>query len=116
MRADQLYLNDMVAAAEAIDRFLADAPEQTFLLSELQQSAVLQKLIVIGEAAARVSQATRSAHPHIPWQDIVAFRNIAVHAYFSVDWTIVWHTVTADVPMRREQIDQLLAGRNESSP
>ena len=73
MRIDRLYLNDIVEAAEAIERFLADAPEESFLLNEMQQSAILQKLIVIGEAAARVSQTTRSAHSQIPWQDIVAF-------------------------------------------
>ena len=66
MRTDRLYLNDIVEAAEAIERFLADAPEESFLLNEMQQSAILQKLIVIGEAAARVSQTTRSAHSQIP--------------------------------------------------
>ncbi len=114
MRTDRLYLSDIVDATEAIERFLADAPEESFLLSELQQSAILQKLIVIGEASARISQAIRSAHPHIPWQDIVAFRNIAVHAYFSVDWAIVWHTVTVDVPALKEQIKQLLDNEDES--
>ncbi len=114
MRTDRLNLNDIVEAAEAIERFLADAPEESFLLNEMQQSAILQKLIVIGEAAARVSQTTRSAHSQIPWQDIVAFRNIAVHAYFSVDWSIVWNTVTVDVPMLRGQIKQILESPDES--
>lgn len=108
MRSDELYLNDIVDAADAIARFVAGAPEEVFLLSELQQSAVLQKLIVIGEAATRTSQTTRSAHPHIPWQDIAAFRNIAVHAYFSVDWAIVWNTINVDVPILKEQIKRLL--------
>ncbi|WP_367182969.1 DUF86 domain-containing protein [Meiothermus sp.] len=46
----------------------------------------------MGEAAARLPKAFTRQHPHIPWPDIVAFRNIAVHEYFAVDWRIVWVT------------------------
>jgi len=45
---------------------------------------VLQKLIVIGEAAANLSPDLKARHPHIPWRAIVAFRKVMVHAYFSV--------------------------------
>lgn len=44
--------------------------------------------MIIGEAAARLPKEFRDCHPEIPWVDIVAFRNIAVHAYFSVDWAL----------------------------
>jgi len=108
MRSDALYLRDIVDAADAVERFLIDAPEERFRLNELQQSAILQKLIVIGEAAARISSDIRIAYPHVPWQDIVAFRNIAVHAYFSVDWTIVWNAATVDVPDLKMQIEAIL--------
>jgi uncharacterized protein with HEPN domain len=109
MRPDDLYLTDIVEATEAIARFLADVDEESyFLVDELHQSAVLQKLIVIGEAAARISPERTLAHPQIPWADIVGFRNIAVHAYFSVDWSIVWFTATRDVPRLRWQIEQIL--------
>lgn len=40
MRHDRLYLDDIVEAAEAIGRFLADVPEANFLASDLLQSAV----------------------------------------------------------------------------
>jgi len=91
MRSDRLYLEDIIAAADAIQRFLVDvASETAFRDDELRQSAVLQKLIVIGEAAARLSPEFRGQHSPIEWSDIIAFRNIAVHAYFSVDWSIVW--------------------------
>lgn len=75
---------------------------------ELRQSAVLQKLIVIGEAAARLPIEFKDQHPEIEWLDIVAFRNIAVHAYFSVAWSIVWITAIEDVPRLRRRIAKLL--------
>ena len=84
MRPEQLYLTDMVEAADAIVEFVAGLDKTVFYQDAKTQSAVLQKLIVIGEAAARLSQEFRDQHPFIEWRDIVAFRNILVHSYFSV--------------------------------
>lgn len=108
MRPERLYLSDIVEAADAIARFLHGVDEAAFMRDELRQSAVLQKLIVIGEAAARLPNAFTDQHPDIPWPDIVAFRNIAVHEYFAVDWRIVWVTATQEVPLLRQQIARLL--------
>ncbi|MBX3002236.1 MAG: DUF86 domain-containing protein [Caldilineaceae bacterium] len=110
MRPDRLYLTDIIDATDAIQRFLVDiSDEDHFLVDELRQAAVLQKLIVIGEAAARLSAETKQRYASVEWQDIVGFRNIAVHAYFSVDWSIVWSTVTDDLPQLRQQIEAILA-------
>jgi uncharacterized protein with HEPN domain len=51
MRPEKLYLTNIVEAADAIERFMAGLDQAKFLGDELRQSAVLQKLIVIGEAA-----------------------------------------------------------------
>jgi uncharacterized protein with HEPN domain len=69
---------------------------------------VLQKLIVIGEAAARLPRQFTHSHPEVPWVDIVGFRNIAVHEYFAVDWSIVWVTASEDVPVLRRAVARIL--------
>ena len=108
MRHDELYLNDIIEAADAIDRFLLNVSEDSFLEDELRQSAVLQKLMIIGESAARLSPEFKARHPEIEWRDIIAFRNIAVHAYFTVNWRIVWYTAIHDAPLLRKQIAEIL--------
>ena len=40
--------------------------------------------------------------------DIVGFRNIAVHEYFAVNWSVVWVTATQDVPVLARQVAQIL--------
>ncbi|PYS75833.1 MAG: hypothetical protein DMF67_03710 [Acidobacteria bacterium] len=62
----------------------------------------------IGEAAARLSADFRERHAEIEWPDIVGFRNIAVHAYFAVDWSIVWVAATQDAPQLRRQVSKIL--------
>lgn len=109
MRREELYLDDIVEAADAIQVFLAGVERETFLQNDLVRSAVLQKLTVIGEAAARLPEEFRNHHADIEWSDIAAFRNIAVHAYFSVDWSIVWVAATQEAPELRRKIADILA-------
>ena len=108
MRPEQLYLTDIVEAADAIVEFVAGLDEAAFYQDANTQSAVLQKLIVIGEAAARLPQKFRDQYSSIEWRDIVAFRNILVHSYFSVKIDIVWETIQHDVPALRRQIVRIL--------
>lgn len=109
MRRDELYLSDIVEAADSIAAFLSGRDRQSFLQDDLLRSAVLHKLTIIGEAAARLSAEFRERHAEIEWPDIVGFRNIAVHAYFTVDWSIVWVTATQDAPQLRRQVSKILA-------
>ena len=75
MRRDDLYLNDIIEATVHIAAFLGETDFEGFQKSELVRSAVVQKLAIIGEAAARVSDELTSRHPQIPWPQMVAFRN-----------------------------------------
>ena len=108
MRPEKLYLVDILEASDAVLRFIEPIQEEEFLKDELRQSGVLQKLIVIGEAAARLSQEFQAMHPEIEWPDIIGFRNIAVHEYFAIMWEIVWETAVTDVPRLRNQIAAIL--------
>jgi uncharacterized protein with HEPN domain len=109
MRREALYLADIVEAADAVRRFIEGVEREDFFDDEMRQSAVLQKLIVIGEAAARLPTGFRERHPEIEWVDIVGFRNVAVHEYFAVSWSIVWVTATQDVPNLRHKVARILA-------
>ena len=95
MRHESLYLNDVVEAADHIAEFIAGADLEAFQKSEMRRSAVVQKLAIIGEAAARVSEELRTRHPRVPWPQIIAFRNILVHAYFGIDWDVAWRAALA---------------------
>ena len=108
MRPESLYLTDIVESADSIQRFVAGVSEEDFEENELIHSAVLQKLIVIGEAVARLPKELRERYPEAQWNEIVGFRNIAVHAYFSVLWSLVWTTTQEDVPVLREIVVRIL--------
>jgi uncharacterized protein with HEPN domain len=116
MRREILYLQDIIEACNLLDTFLEGMDASAFMASELHKAATLQKLAVIGEAAARLPQEFREKHAEVEWRDIIAFRNIAVHAYFSVQWDIVWATAHDDVPLLRNQVQKILQNENLDEP
>ena len=65
---------------------------------------------VIGEAASGLSDELTSAHPKVPWRQIVAIRNRVVHGYFEVDLDILWDVATIDVPHLADQIRTIQSG------
>lgn len=107
MRPEKLYLTDIVEAAHSLAKFVQGANLSEFEKNEMMNSAVLQKLTVIGEAASRLPKEFTSRFPEIPWVDIVGFRNIAVHEYFSIRWDIAWVAATEEVPLLKEQIEKI---------
>ncbi len=62
--------------------------------------AVLYNLVVIGEAAAQISDETRALAPEIPWTRIVGLRNLIAHEYFRIDLDVIQAIVS-------EQLDTL---------
>jgi hypothetical protein len=57
---------------------------------------------------ARLPRVFHAAHPEVPWAQIVAMRNVLVHAYFGVDLNEVWRTVESDLPILKQQIEALI--------
>ena len=82
---------------------------------ELLGLAMTRLLEVIGEAAARVSQAARDHHPQIPWLSIAGMRNRLIHGYDAVDFDILWHVVQYDLPALIVDIEKIIAELTEKS-
>jgi uncharacterized protein with HEPN domain len=63
---------------------------------------------VIGEAINRLSVELRGRHPEVPWRQILATRHRIVHAYFDLDWQILWDAATPRKDSLSQPFDFLL--------
>ncbi len=113
MQRDEAYLLDILIAARKALRFLEGMSWEDFQQSELHQNAVMRPLEIIGEAARRVSQQTRDAHPEIPWEEMIGMRNRLIHEYFRVNLKAVWDTVHNDLPSLIALIEPLVPPEDE---
>lgn len=75
---DKNRLQDILNAIEAIETYGVSSYDE-FLADSKTQDAILYNLIIIGEAANRVSETFQEQHPGIPWSSIIGTRNIIVH-------------------------------------
>ena len=78
---------------------MAEGKSRSDLDSDRKLNLALVRLLeVVGEAAARVSQAGQDTEPQIPWPAIVGLRNRLIHGYDEVDFDILWDIIQLDLP------------------
>lgn len=107
-RDDAARMLDMLLAARDAAAF-ANGRTRDDLDGDRQLLLALIKAVeIIGEAAAHVSEDTKSAHPEIPWARIVGMRNRLVHGYFDVRLDTVWNTVREDIPALSARLEPLV--------
>ncbi|HEV2516668.1 MAG TPA: HepT-like ribonuclease domain-containing protein [Devosia sp.] len=90
---------------------VAGQSKSEFLADRKSKLAGVMTLIIIGEAAVRISKRSQDyidAHTEIPWEKIRGFRNRGAHGYDDLDFEIVWDALTADVPVLLQQVTVLL--------
>jgi uncharacterized protein with HEPN domain len=95
---DPAYLWDILEAARAVQRYTSGHSRADFDADRILQRAVERELEIIGEAAARVSDALKAAHPEVPWKLIVGQRNVLIHDYGDIDYDRLWMVVVEHVP------------------
>jgi len=107
-RRDPAYLSDMLSAAEAVVRFTEGRTFAELLSDDMLRASVERKIEIIGEAARRVSEGFRAAHPEIEWRKIIATRHIFAHDYDEIDYEVVWRIATIHAPALVEQLRAVL--------
>jgi uncharacterized protein with HEPN domain len=110
MRPDaRKYVWDALHAAELLRDFGKGKAFSDYAADALLRSAVERQFEIIGEALnqlARVDPATAANVPDLP--RIVAFRNILIHGYASVDDALVWQALTEKLPNLASVLRELL--------
>lgn len=98
MQRDEASVFDIVEACRRVLDFRGSQDLAAFAADVKTQSAVLYQIVIIGEAAKRLSAVFRNAHPSIAWRDVAGMRDRVVHGYDVVDLKRVWRVVDVEVP------------------
>ena len=109
MTRDERRLSDILEAINKIDRFAGEG-RVAFDNDERTQVWMAHYVQIIGEAARALSEEFQAQHPQVPWSQIIGMRHILVHDYFGVDLGEVWTVVERDLPVLRQQVEDILEG------
>lgn len=107
-RSPVLYLTEMLASMEKIERYVAGVSYEEFLQEEQLVDAIERNIEKIGEAAAAVPDSIRVRHPEVPWKTIVGLRNKVIHHYFAVDPEVIYLIGTKNIPETKDKVAKIL--------
>ena len=102
------YLSDISLAIDLIEEFIVGIDSfETYTSDSKTQSAVERQLSIIGEAANRLKQeCPDEILKHT--KQIIGFRNRIIHAYDSIDNSIVWVILKKYLPPLKVEVKSKL--------
>jgi uncharacterized protein with HEPN domain len=106
---DPATLLDLVLAGRRIQQFIEGQEFAEFEADLKSQSAVILQILILGEAAKRLSPQFRDQHPEIAWSGMMRMRDKLIHHYESSDPGEVWKTATRDVSHLLTILEPLLS-------
>jgi len=101
-----LYVADVVAAGEAILRYIDGVTYDAFAANDEKRAAVERQVFVIGEAAARLPDDWKQRCPEVPWRKIIGLRNLLAHGYWVIDAEELWDVARNKFPSSSRNSDR----------
>lgn len=100
----KLFLNDIIQAMDSIEEFLGDMNLNELEHDDKTSSAIIRKFEIIGEASKNIPDDLKDKHPEIPWKSMTGMRDRLIHAYFGIDFKIVWQTIKLEIPALKSKL------------
>ena len=104
MRREELYLADLIDNAWAVRGYLDGVTREHWDAEDILRDAVLYRMLLLGEIASAMPDDLRDRYPDVAWRQVRAFRNLAVHKYFGVDWAVVWKIAQEESAVLEAQV------------
>ena len=109
-RDPKSLLWDAHEAAEVITAVTAGKSFADFDRDIVLRSAVERQFEIIGEALAQLARINAAMAQKVPdLRQIIAFRNVLIHGYATVDPARVWRVIEDNLPLLRAALAALLA-------
>ena len=109
-RDPKSLLWDAHEAAEVIAAVTAGKSFADFDRDIVLRSAVERQFEIIGEALAQLARIDAAIAQKVPdLRQIIAFRNVLIHGYATVDPARVWRVIEDNLPPLRTALAALLA-------
>lgn len=105
---EEVSLKDMLDhSCEAVE-LLGNSSREELGKNRMMQLALTRLMEIIGEAANRISKATKQRYGDIPWNQIIGMRNRLIHGYDIIDFDLLWDTVNFDLPPLIQSLKKIL--------
>lgn len=108
-RNSKLFIKDIIDAMEAIERFIGDMTLSELKRDEKTSSAVIRKFEIIGEAVKYMPNNIKENYKDIQWKSMAGMRDRLIHAYFGIDYDLVWAAIKTEIPKMKPKLKKILS-------
>lgn len=102
------FLRDIINNIIKIEKFVGDVDYDSFVKDEKTLYAVIRAIEIIGEASKQIPDDVTEKYTDVPWKLMAQMRDKLVHRYFGVNTDIVWRTITEEIPLLKNKLQQIL--------
>lgn len=95
---DETRLRHMLDYSRKAVAFMQGKTRADLVADEMLALAIVRLIEIVGEAANNVSAAKQEELSQIAWRQVVGMRNRLSHAYFEINYEVVYKTVFEDLP------------------
>lgn len=103
-----LFLKDIISAIDSIQLFVGGITLNDLTSDDKTSSAVIRKFEIIGEATKHIPAELKEKHPDIPWKTMAGMRDRLIHAYFGIDYKLVWNIIRDELPQLKNKLQAII--------
>jgi uncharacterized protein with HEPN domain len=100
--------------AEFLRSSIAGVSAEEFARNAILKRACVRAIEVIGEATKRVPETFRAKYPDVEWKKMAGMRDILIHEYFGVDYSVVYDVAFSKAAVLSRQIEKVIARESRS--
>jgi len=104
----RLFIKDIIAAMESTEGFVEGMSFEQLTQDDKTSSAVIRKFEIVGEATKCLPDELKEGHHEIQWKRMAGMRDRLIHAYFGIDYKLVWEAIKTEVPSMKLKLQEIL--------
>lgn len=105
---DIVYIQHILSEIKKIEDSTKGVSESGFNKNVDIQDATLRRIEIIGEAVKNISPELKQKYPNIEWKKIAGTRDVLIHAYFSIEMSLIWQIVKKNLPIFKTKLEKIV--------
>lgn len=106
-RPDPVLVSELRESVARIGEYLVGHSAESFRSDMRTRDAVCMRLIVIGEAANRLTSVAKARLPYLNWDGMASLRHMLAHDYGAASPSLLWSIATVSVPQLANALSDL---------